>query len=57
MADYPTLPDPDPVRLAAISAVKAMRTAQLHIALPPRRLDLEKAAAELERALREGAGT
>jgi hypothetical protein len=34
-----------------------MRTAQPYIALPPRRLDLEKAAADLERALREGAGT
>jgi hypothetical protein len=57
MADCPNLPDPDPVRLAALTAVEAMRTAQPYIALPPRRLDLEEAAADLERALREGAGT
>lgn len=52
-----TAPEPDPVHLAALVAVAidVMREARQHIALPSRRLDLERAAAELERALKERA--
>lgn len=57
MAEYVNLDiEPvDPLRIAAAAAVIALREVQPDIALPPRRLDLEKTARDLERALEERA--
>ena len=58
MAEYVTLPDPeppDPVLELTWALIAAATEAQKHIALPPKRLDLERPRAALEQRLRENA--
>lgn len=53
MAEYPVLPDPDPLDAAIKHAVAVLRAAQPHIALPPRRIELGLAADRLEQLMKE----
>lgn len=51
-ADYPVL-EPDPVTATGLALVAAARTVLGLIALPGPRLDLSRAADEMERVMRE----
>jgi len=53
MADYPTIPDPDPLESAAEHAARVLRATMPLTAKPSTRLDLEAAARRLEDAMAE----
>lgn len=55
MADYPTLPEPDRQLELTWALIDAALLTLPHLALPPKRLDLEKPARELAQLLREKA--
>lgn len=52
MADYPTLPEPSRLRVAAERFLKVSRESTRDMALPPRRAIVEAAADEFESELR-----
>jgi hypothetical protein len=55
MADYPTIPDRDPQTVAAETLIRVALESRQYIAMPPKRLELERAAEEMARALKENA--
>jgi hypothetical protein len=56
MASYPELdPDRDPQTVAAETLIRVALESRQYIAMPPKRLELERAAEEMARQLKEKA--